>query len=91
MSPGDFTVTTAYPSQFISGDIIEIHNDYMNIRAEIVSVRQTVLHLHAASWWTLLRNHFWNAWLKFRWFVDDAYLELSDIWDEAKADWRSLR
>jgi hypothetical protein len=89
----EFTVTLAYPGPFVVGDLIEIQgamNAYWNTRAEVLSVSGTFLTLRPASWWNLLRSHFHSrVWLPLRWAFADAYLELCDIWDEAKTDWRS--
>lgn len=88
-------VTTAYPSPLIAGDIIEIQgsmNAPWNTRLEVLSVRSgNFLTLRPVTLWALLRTHFRSAWQKFRWAVDDAYLELCDLWDEAKEDWRKTR
>jgi hypothetical protein len=85
------TLTTLYPGPCVAGDVIEIQglmNDYLNTRYEVIEVRSTVLTVRRASLWNLLRDQLRSAWLRLRWQIDDAYLELCDIWDEAKTDWR---
>jgi hypothetical protein len=83
------TITTGYPGPFLSGDIIEIQGaDYLNARYEVIEVRSTLLTLWPASPWRLLRQWLWRSWLTLRLAIDDAWFELCDILDEAKADWR---
>jgi hypothetical protein len=90
---GEFTVTASGFYGFGVGDLIEIQgavNDQFNTQAEIVAVCSGgLLVMRRPSHWSFLRSHFRRAWLEFRWKVGDAYLELCDIWDEAKTDWRS--
>lgn len=87
------SITTAYPTGFFGGEIIDIQgciNDDLNLQYEIVACQHSVMILRQPTMWGLLRAHLRGAWLEFRWKVGDAFCELCDIWDEAKEDWRSM-
>lgn len=87
------TITTAYPAPFLPGDLIEIQgsiNDYWHARYEVIEVRSTLFWLRPAGPWKLLREWLWRSWLTVGLAIDDAMFELSDIWHEAKEDWRSM-
>ena len=93
MSNSELTITVTdglYPIG-LGGDVIELQgciNSHFDKAFEIVAVRGSLLILRSPSLWYLLGIHFHQAWLKFRWAFADARLELSEIWEQAKADWK---
>ena len=80
-----------YPSPFVAGDLVEIQgaiNANLNTQYEILSVQAASFTLRQPSIRRLLLDELRSVWLRLRWFLDDAYLDLYHAWDEAKADWR---
>ena len=77
-------------NELLQADIFAADGDQLAFRHDIIreAVRGSLLILRSPSLWYLLGIHFHQAWLKFRWAFADARLELSEIWEQAKADWK---
>ena len=88
-------VDTMYPSPFVPGELIDIQgaiNDQINMQCEIVSVAAQVLTVRPATLRNLLLRHvYYYVWRSLRWAIEDAYFEFSELWDEAKEDWRTCQ